>query len=129
MQLTKHDVIEAIVKSRDYITCYEVINETEFDEKTVSSILVKLKKENKIHVGKYVFNLNGRVVRAFKWGSGVDATDKLLDKSYSIVAKKEQTKPFAPHPDLASSWVPKRTANELAAVNDDWIDYIVRYRR
>lgn len=129
MQLTKHDIIEGIVKSREYITCYEVINETEFDEKTVSSILVKLKKEGKIHVGKYVFNLNGRVVRAFKSGKGVDATNKSLDKSYAIVVKKQGPAPFVPHPDWAAAWVPKRTGHELAAVNQDWLNYIVRYRR
>lgn len=129
MQLTKHNIIENLVASRDYITCYEVINETGFDEKTVSSILVKLKKEGKIHVGKYVFNLNGRVVRAFRWGKGIDATNNSLDKSYAIAAKKEETKEFVPQPDWAAAWVPKRTDHELAAVNDDWINYIVRYRR
>jgi hypothetical protein len=129
MQLTKYKTIENLIRSRDCVTCCEIIDATGFNEKTVSSILAKFKKNKQIYIGKYALNYNYRVVKAFKWGSAKDAKFEEPDRSNLVPVQKTETPKFVPRLDVAAQWIPARSEQELAAVNDSWIDYIVRYRR
>lgn len=129
MQLSKNEIIMNLIKANDHISCFQILEETGFNEKTVSSILAKFRRFGLTHISKYVTNRTGRVVKGYSVGPGPDVEFDITKVERIDMPLKSAEPAFVPHPDIAAHWIPARTNAELAAVNDDWINYIVRYRR
>ncbi len=129
MQLSKNEIIMNLIKANDHISCFQILEETGFNEKTVSSILAKFKRFGMTHVSKYVINRTGRVVKGYSVGPGPDVEFDITKVERVDMPLKSAEPEFVPRLDIAAQWIPARSEQELAAVNDSWIDYIVRYRR
>lgn len=129
MQLSKHEIILNLIKANDHISCFQILEETGFNEKTVSSILAKFKRTGLTHISKYVVNRTGRVVKGYSIGKSPDVKFDITKVEKIDIPLKPAAPAFVPHLDIAAQWIPARSERELAAVNDSWIDYIVRYRR